>query len=433
MTFQKSVYKHFLENISLVSFGFEVSNYNYVYKTPFTESPYSNTLNGNINNINNNISETPLLVQIGITLPEVNHLNFLSALRSFGYFKTDYTFNKSVGCFKGELGASGLVVDYGCHAVDLPDRCGQLFCPKCSKLYRYKTKKRVVEKVLSMRNPRFLTFSGSNVSELSKEYFQNNSKIWNRFKTDVNKDFGCVFQDYVNVIEVKFHAKGSNKYDKNGSVIGVYDSNSWNIHNHIIYDGKYLDFHTARNYLLKASKGRYKAIWFEKANNVQDKVKSAGYISKYLLKASGFGGDVQAMAQFYFHTKNMRMVTFGRSKDVYVPSLEEALQFPQTRSLFTCPLCNKKVSSVTLSFVRVKDRDNNYKDYDSPIYIGVIEDSSQRLLNGSDEVLRFIESQKGVMNNALEIEKLFGVDVINDLKSKGFIYESKINYLEVLK
>ncbi len=127
--------------------------------------------------------------------------------------------------------------------------CNSRLCPYCSERNRKRNHFKIYEEISQYKHPRFLTFGFKAVSNLTRHYVKEISKLHNAFIKELHtkRKWHKKFQlgRYCSVMEVKRHHKGDLKKDG-----GVYEQDQWYVHFHVIFDGEYLPNNAHNEYLI---------------------------------------------------------------------------------------------------------------------------------------------------------------------------------------
>lgn len=196
--------------------------------------------------------------------------------------------NRLADCCKWPL---LLLRNDGKPAISL-QRCRDRLCPVCSKIKGMQTTARVQEAVKQMNSKRFVTLTGQSANKTLKEASTQittafrelrRSKLW---KQHVNSGIWT-------------------KEIKPGKVEGT-----WNVHLHMIIDGKYFPQKDLSEAWLKAT-GDSMIVDIRK---IHDDKGAASYVTKYIAKPGNFSRWSEAeIVNFAIATKGDRLLgTFGK-------------------------------------------------------------------------------------------------------------------------
>lgn len=240
--------------------------------------------------------------------------------------------------------------------------CNHRLCPYCNELRRRVYKGKLWSVVQQYKKPRFMTVSFKEVNELSQDYLKKCSKDFNLlqkylkrglhikqgisllnqaqkdgFVSDAiykymmyqyknNKYISYSLGNYINILEIEFHAKGEEKERyrtlESGKRIKYptgeyYDHDSWNVHFHLIWDGDFVQTFVLRHFLSKITKGKSFYVDTQKirmSERINEISRALSYVTKYLSKMSCDLEQLDHKIMYYKQTKNIRFVKISGIK-----------------------------------------------------------------------------------------------------------------------
>ena len=281
----------------------------------------------------------PSLVHKAITVPapsQPEHIQeTLRLLQATGF----YTPERVRDILNCQMGKALTFVCTNCHnVVELTlKKCNSRLCPFCQATRRKRVYHQLADIFKTYQRLRFLTLGFANVPTLSKGYFLRCQGQFRALKRELQKR-GYHFGTYVNVLEVKFHARGEPITSrKSGEVLGEYLRDEWNVHYHVLFDGDYIPQGILSDLLLKVTGGESFYTYIKAPNN--DTIHSSGaalhYVLKYLGKVQVNSYTPSVLATFYQATEKVRFynISLTRQDKTHKP--------PPYR--LTCANCQQQV------------------------------------------------------------------------------------------
>lgn len=243
------------------------------------------------------------------------------------------------------------------HAYEIESSCHSKYCPFCSRARSFKYRA-ILKSFLKNRVEglplRYMTLTWRNTLNLTDSLRKKYHRDFKNFKQKL-KRMGYDIIKGVKCTEVKYHARGSLKYDKKGNVIGRYDFPEYNTHLHLLYYAKYN---------LNKKTIRYRD-YFTKHNETDGYVKQS-FLSDIWRDITGdsYIVDIQRISKGFRGGVNYLCKYFTKSEDIFDISLDKLIEYDRFRKnlriiekfgfkradtlsdhklVCLCPVCNVRV------------------------------------------------------------------------------------------